>query len=114
MLGGGSNVLIADAGLDGVVLRPCIGGVQIARTETSASAEVLVHSGAGVEWDELVARVGEAGLAGLECLSGIPGWVGAAPIQNQGQTRGGGSDQQSPAATATASRKISIDISWGQ
>mgnify|MGYP001173062673 CR=1 FL=1 len=43
-----------------------------------------------------------------------PAAAGAAPIQNQGQTRGGGSDQQSPAATATASRKISIDISWEQ
>jgi hypothetical protein len=43
-----------------------------------------------------------------------PAATGAAPIQNQGQTRGGGSDQQSPAATATASRKISIDIRWGQ
>jgi UDP-N-acetylmuramate dehydrogenase len=81
VLAGGSNVLVADRGLDGLVLRPRILGV---RPERLAGGEVRVEVGAGEPLDGLVARVVAEGWAGLECLSGIPGWVGATPIQNVG------------------------------
>ncbi|MEM8963212.1 MAG: UDP-N-acetylmuramate dehydrogenase [Acidobacteriota bacterium] len=81
VLGGGSNVLISDQGFDGLVL-----GLDDTRLELSGSGpdHVDVDAGAGIEWDSLVARCVEAGLGGLECLSGIPGRVGAAPMQNIG------------------------------
>ena len=80
VLGGGSNVVIADRGIAGLVLHVAIAGVQL----HSRGEEALVHAGAGEPWDPLVARVVEAGYAGLETLSGIPGLVGGTPIQNVG------------------------------
>ena len=80
VLGGGSNSLVADAGVRGVVLQPAVMGRRV-RAEGDA---VAVEVGAGVPWDELVAWSVSAGLCGLEALSGIPGWVGAAPMQNIG------------------------------
>ncbi len=77
VLGGGSNLLIADAGWPGLVLRIAIPGIE---WRESGAARV----GAGVVWDELVEQACARGLAGLECLSGIPGSVGAAPVQNIG------------------------------
>ena len=80
VLGGGSNVVVADHGVNGLVLRIVARGVSV---ETAAD-EVLVTAAAGEPWDGLVARcVGER-WAGLECLSGIPGTAGATPIQNVG------------------------------
>ena len=80
VLGGGSNVVVADAGVRGLVLHVAIGGVEtIARAE-----EAVVDAGAGEPWDRVVARIVEAGHAGVECLSGIPGLVGGTPIQNVG------------------------------
>ncbi len=79
-LGGGSNVVIADAGLDATVLQLRDDRVAFERERD----RVLVSCAAGVEWDALVARSVDEGLAGLECLSGIPGHVGASPIQNVG------------------------------
>jgi UDP-N-acetylmuramate dehydrogenase len=81
VLGGGSNLLIADTGFPGLVLRVGLRGV-----EQSAAGEgaVLARVAAGEEWDPLVARFVGAGLAGVECLSGIPGSTGATPIQNVG------------------------------
>jgi UDP-N-acetylmuramate dehydrogenase len=79
-LGGGSNIVIGDAGFDGLVLHVAIDGVTIA----ASSGCAIVHAGAGEPWDPLVARVVEAGYAGVECLSGIPGYVGGTPIQNVG------------------------------
>lgn len=76
VLGGGSNVLIADEGFPGLVLRPAVRGLE----ERATSWRV----GAGEPWDALVARAVARGLAGLECLSGIPGDVGGTPIQNVG------------------------------
>jgi UDP-N-acetylmuramate dehydrogenase len=76
ILGGGSNVVVADAGVAGLVLRPLIPGLRI------EGSEVVV--GAGVPWDDVVAAAVARGLAGIECLSGIPGLAGAAPIQNIG------------------------------
>ncbi|MCI0336738.1 MAG: UDP-N-acetylmuramate dehydrogenase [Acidobacteria bacterium] len=80
ILGGGSNVLIADEGFPGLVLRVAIRGI-----EWSEQGErVLVTSGAGEDWDEFVHSCVDRGLAGVECLSGIPGLVGGTPVQNVG------------------------------
>ena len=80
VLGGGSNVVIADTGIDALVLQVAIEG----RTFTPLGDEILLAAGAGEPWDALVAAVVEHGLAGLECLSGIPGTVGGTPVQNVG------------------------------
>ncbi len=80
VLGGGSNVVVADAGFDGLVIRLVGRGVGRARD----GGDVLVTAAAGEPWDDLVAGTVADGLAGLECLSGIPGTAGAAPVQNVG------------------------------
>jgi len=78
IVGGGSNLVIADAGFDGTV-------VQVATRGLSRDGEPgTVTVAAGEDWDEVVARTLAEGLAGLECLSGIPGRAGATPIQNVG------------------------------
>lgn len=82
VLGGGSNVIVPDEGLDGLVLKVEIPGVTI--ESATADGTVLVHAGAGESWDALVSRLVNEGLQGIECLSGIPGYVGATPIQNVG------------------------------
>ena len=76
VLAGGSNLVVADAGFPGTVLRIASRGVR----EDGDRLEVA----AGEPWDPFVARCVAAGRAGLECLSGIPGSVGASPIQNVG------------------------------
>ena len=81
MLGGGSNLLASDDGFPGVVIQLVDESVELIEEGDGA---VLVRAAAGVGWDALVARTVAEGLAGLECLSGIPGRVGAAPIQNVG------------------------------
>lgn len=81
VLGGGSNILVSDEGFPGVVIKPEIGG--IVHEETDGNC-VHVTVGAGVVCDDLVKGVVGRGLWGLENLSGIPGTVGAAPIQNIG------------------------------
>ena len=80
VLGGGSNLLVADRGFDGLVLRVAMGGVDAA----DEGDRVRVRAAAGITWDDLVARSVAEGWAGIECLSGIPGLVGATPIQNVG------------------------------
>jgi UDP-N-acetylmuramate dehydrogenase len=80
VLGGGSNVVIADAGVNGLVLAVATRGVA---WETRGE-DVFVTARAGEPWDALVAASIERDLSGLECLSGIPGLVGATPIQNVG------------------------------
>jgi UDP-N-acetylmuramate dehydrogenase len=80
VLGGGSNLVIADEGLDGLVLQIALGGVDIVRS----GADTLITAAAGESWDALVAAAVTRGLAGIECLSGIPGTVGGTPIQNVG------------------------------
>ena len=80
VLGGGSNLVIADEGFDGLVLQVALGGVSAEQRDGST----VIHAGAGESWDELVAFAVDRGLAGLECLSGIPGTVGGTPIQNVG------------------------------
>jgi UDP-N-acetylmuramate dehydrogenase len=80
VLGGGSNLLVADRGVDALVLRVRVEGVMAEQR----GEHVIVEVGAGERWDDLVARAVAAGWAGIECLSGIPGDVGATPIQNVG------------------------------
>jgi UDP-N-acetylmuramate dehydrogenase len=76
LLAGGSNLVLPDAGWPGVVVRIETRGIE----RDGAALEVQ----AGEPWDDLVAATVEEGLAGFECLSGIPGSVGATPIQNVG------------------------------
>ena len=80
-LGGGSNVLVADEGFPGTVVRVATKGI---RAEVSDCAGASVQVAAGENWDEFVAHSLAQGWAGLETLSGIPGLVGATPIQNVG------------------------------
>lgn len=82
VLGGGSNVLIADEGFDGLALRINLLGIEI--ENENADGTVVVTAQAGEDWDRFVAFCVERNLAGLECLSGIPGLVGGTPIQNVG------------------------------
>jgi UDP-N-acetylmuramate dehydrogenase len=80
VLGGGSNVVIADQGLEGLVLRTAIQGIDRSRED----GKVVYRVGAGEPWDDFVAATVAADDAGLECLSGIPGFVGGTPVQNVG------------------------------
>ncbi len=80
VLGGGSNLLVADGGFPGVVLHVRIGGLRLTETDDGCS----MRAGSGIDWDDIVAQSVERKLFGLECLSGIPGWVGGTPVQNVG------------------------------
>ncbi len=81
VLGGGSNLVIADKGFAGLVLKVAISG---SSSCTPPRKNPLFITGAGVNWDTLVAQTVDANCAGLECLSGIPGTVGGTPVQNVG------------------------------
>lgn len=81
VVGGGSNLLVADRGLEAVVVHPTMRGIEVVHQQ---GEQVLVEVGAGQNWDEFVAWAVDSDLAGVECLSGIPGDVGACPIQNVG------------------------------
>src|SRR6202140_1314405 len=83
VLGGGSNLVVADSGWPGLVLRVAIGGITTQTTDASGNA-VLFSVGAGVNWDDLVTQAVVQNCAGVECLSGIPGSVGGTPVQNVG------------------------------
>jgi UDP-N-acetylmuramate dehydrogenase len=83
VLGGGSNVVVADSGWPGLVIKIAIGGIT-PKTDDAASNAVLFSVGAGVEWDDFVAQTVVQNCAGVECLSGIPGSVGGTPVQNVG------------------------------
>ncbi|MFJ9902043.1 UDP-N-acetylmuramate dehydrogenase [Streptomyces sp. NPDC101152] len=76
LIGGGSNLVIADKGFDGTALRIATTGFDLRGTTLELAA--------GEVWTDAVARSVEAGLAGIECLAGIPGSAGATPIQNVG------------------------------
>jgi UDP-N-acetylmuramate dehydrogenase len=80
VLGGGSNVVVDDAGLEGLVIQIDTRGVEW--RETADAVEVTAAAGEG--WDDLVRCAVAREWAGIECLSGIPGRVGATPIQNVG------------------------------
>lgn len=76
VLGGGSNILVSDAGFDGLVLQIALRGISV--------KENVVTAQAGEDWDEFVEFCIGQNLAGIECLSGIPGLVGGTPVQNVG------------------------------
>jgi len=82
ILGGGSNLVVADEGFDGTVIQVATQGISHGAGLGPGMGTVTVA--AGHDWDEVVARTVAEGLAGLECLSGIPGLTGATPIQNVG------------------------------
>ncbi len=81
LLGGGSNIVVSDSGVRGLVVAVRTRGVAI---EELAGDGVSITAAAGEPWDDFVARTVALNLQGLECLSGIPGLVGATPIQNVG------------------------------
>lgn len=80
VLGGGSNLVVDDAGVAGLVVKIALRGVETRATDGA----VELTAAAGEPWDQLVRASVERGWAGLECLSGIPGLVGATPMQNVG------------------------------
>jgi UDP-N-acetylmuramate dehydrogenase len=80
ILGGGSNLVISDAGWPGLVLKIGITGIN----HRHGHDEVIFEAGAGEDWDKFVGMVVAHNIAGIECLSGIPGSVGASPVQNIG------------------------------
>jgi UDP-N-acetylmuramate dehydrogenase len=81
VLGGGSNLVVPDEGFPGTVIRVLTRGIS---QERGADGGRVLTVAAGEDWDALVRRCVSDGLSGLECLSGIPGLVGATPIQNVG------------------------------
>jgi UDP-N-acetylmuramate dehydrogenase len=80
VLGGGSNLVVADQGVEGLVVRIALRGISVRETEDG----VELTAAAGEPWDDLVGQTVARGWAGFECLSGVPGLVGATPIQNVG------------------------------
>jgi UDP-N-acetylmuramate dehydrogenase len=83
VLGGGSNVVIADGGWPGLVLKIAIPGIE-QHNDRDKHGRVVFDVGAGEPWDRFVSRSVVSHCAGIECLSGIPGSVGATPVQNVG------------------------------
>jgi UDP-N-acetylmuramate dehydrogenase len=81
ILGGGSNLLVADVGFEGTVVKVEARGVQM---DVSGCSGGIVSVAAGEDWDALVVRTLEEEFVGLEAMSGIPGLVGATPMQNVG------------------------------
>jgi UDP-N-acetylmuramate dehydrogenase len=103
VLGGGSNLVIDDAGVDALVMRVSLRGVE-SREHGDA---VELTAAAGEPWDDLVAHATARGWAGIECLSGIPGFVGAAPIQNVGAY---GQEVSDTIATVRALDRVRDDV----
>jgi UDP-N-acetylmuramate dehydrogenase len=83
VLGGGSNLLVADAGFNGLVLRVGLRGIAEAEAP-GETGQRIYQAAAGEDWEHCVRRTTEDGCAGLECLAGIPGTVGGTPVQNVG------------------------------
>jgi UDP-N-acetylmuramate dehydrogenase len=83
VLGGGSNLLVADAGWPGLVLKVFVQGID-QRSGHDEDGRTLFDAGAGESWDKFVSNAVMARCAGVECLSGIPGSVGGTPVQNVG------------------------------
>ncbi|MGO9088630.1 MAG: UDP-N-acetylmuramate dehydrogenase [Candidatus Sulfotelmatobacter sp.] len=83
VLGGGSNLVVSDSGWPGLVLKIAIPGIK-RRPGSNDEGETLFDVGAGEPWDRFVSHAVAAQCAGVECLSAIPGSVGATPVQNVG------------------------------
>jgi UDP-N-acetylmuramate dehydrogenase len=81
VIGGGSNLIAHDEGFPGVIIHNKIMGVEILDDNPET---LTVAAGAGEIWDNLVKQMVERGVSGIEAMSGIPGTVGAAPVQNIG------------------------------
>jgi len=81
VLGGGSNLVVSDAGFDGLVLRVGLMGIEIT---AGVGSDVVFRAAGGENWDSFVQRAVEENCAGIECLAGIPGTVGGTPVQNVG------------------------------
>lgn len=81
ILGGGSNLVVSDAGFNGIVVRNRIPGFDIISDDPS---HTVIKIGAGENWDSVVSRSVDMNLSGIEALSAIPGTTGAAPVQNIG------------------------------
>ena len=82
VLGGGSNLLVSDAGFPGLVLHIALRGVSV--TMERLDGLIYVTVAAGEDWDALVQFTVERNLQGMECLAGIPGTAGGTPVQNVG------------------------------
>jgi UDP-N-acetylmuramate dehydrogenase len=80
VMGGGSNLVVADQGWPGLALKIALRGIEFEGDQQ----KMLFHAAAGEDWDNLVALAASKSCAGIECLSGIPGTVGGTPIQNVG------------------------------
>ncbi len=80
VLGGGSNLLVADAGFDGLVVHVALRGFDV----DEDGGQAIVKVAAGEDWEHCVERSIELSCAGMECLTGIPGTVGGTPVQNVG------------------------------
>src|SRR5690606_29619061 len=80
LLGGGSNIVVSDQGVSGIVLRMALPGIRLSRS----GEYVLATVAAGENWHAFAQKMSREGYAGLECLGGIPGSVGATPVQNVG------------------------------
>lgn len=80
VLGGGSNLLVSDAGFPGLVLRVALKGIE----QRPIGAVTVFTVGAGEDWDPFVSLAVSENCAGIECLAGIPGTVGGTPVQNVG------------------------------
>jgi UDP-N-acetylmuramate dehydrogenase len=80
ILGGGSNLVVSDAGWPGLILKIAILGIE----EQAEGGQMRFEVGAGEEWDRFVAHAVARNCAGIECMSGIPGSVGGTPVQNVG------------------------------
>lgn len=102
-LGGGSNILVSDSGFRGLVLKMENDSITVLE---QSSESILVEAGAGTVWDDFVAHSVQQDWAGIECLSGIPGCVGAAPVQNIGA--------YGQEVSETIERVSGIDISSGE
>src|SRR5271157_1446289 len=83
VLGGGSNLLVSDAGFDGLVLRVGLRGIAVDIAPDDPGRRVY-QAAAGEDWDGFVDRAVQDNCAGIECLAGIPGTVGGTPVQNVG------------------------------
>lgn len=84
VLGGGSNLVMADAGFEGTVVRIATTGIDADVDDEVSCGGVMVTVAAGESWDDVVSTAVDRGWTGIEALSGIPGDVGATPIQNVG------------------------------
>jgi UDP-N-acetylmuramate dehydrogenase len=102
VMGGGSNLVVSDAGWPGLVLKVAIPGIHHRHGHGTAYFDV----GAGESWDDFVAIVVQHHCAGIECLSGIPGSVGGTPVQNVGA--------YGQEVSETITTVVALDLQTGQ